>query len=389
MGVLKEKVVEWAAHSADFPPEMSRTGAVTENVLSGSDVDLLKFPVPKWHEQDGGRYIGTGHAVITRDPDTGEVNLGTYRMQAHDSRTAGLFMEPTRHGRTHVEKYHSRGQSCPVAVTLGHHPLILGVSGDPIAAPEYNYAGAIRGKPIKVIKEEVTGLPIPADSEIVMAGWCPPGKTKIEGPFGEWTGHASPQRQAPIVEVERLYYRNEPILLASPPSRPPSDATHYHILLRCALALNEFARQGIPDVKGVWAIESTGTRTIIVVSLKQRYAGHAKQVAMIASQMRMFAMNNKYVIVVDEDIDPSNVDDVLWAVAMRTDPIESIDIVRRVLSGNLDPRIRKPAQALVTSKAIIDACKPYEWMKDFPVEVKASPELENRVKQKWGKLLRL
>lgn len=389
VAALQRKLPEWEMKADRFLPQMVETGPVLENVHSGNDIDLFEFPTPKWCELDGGRYIGTGDAVITRDPDTGVVNLGTYRVMVQDRKTTGLHASPGKHGRIHCEKYHKRGKACPVAVSLGQHPLIFSIAR--IAVPEgteYGFMGAVREEPIKVIKEEITGLPIPADSEVVIAGWCPPGKTMIEGPFGEFTGYyASKERPAPIIEVERIYHRNNPIILGCPNHRPPSNESfYYEQVLKSAIVHNELIRSGIPDVRGVW-ISDVGLQQLIVVSIKQRYAGHAKRAALLASQSRVGAYMGRYVIVVDEDIDPTNIQDVLWALCTRSDPEKSIDIIRRAWSTPLDPVIRKPTEAFFNSRAIIDACKPYEWIDEFPEEIKTSPELIEKVKQKWGNVL--
>lgn len=388
---LQQAFPQWREREKDFPPEQVSAGPVMENTQVGKEVDLLKFPTPKWHEHDGGRYIGTGHAFVTRDPDTGEINLGTYRMMLHDRKTTGIYIAPAHHGGIHAAKYHQRGQPCPVVISLGHHPLILGVSDTSIPGPEYNYAGAIRGKPIKVIKEEVTGLPMPADSEIVLAGWYPPNKTRMEGPFGEWTGYyASKQRLAPIIEIERVYHRTDPIMLGSVTCRPPDDEACYRAAVRSAMIYDELKNKaGIPGVKAVWMHEATGGNPLLIVSIKQHYAGHARQAASLAANSRIVGLMNRYVIVVDDDIDPTNTMDVIWALGSRTNPAESIDIMRRVWSSPLDPTLRRPAPVLVTSRAVIDACKPFEWIDEFPMTASCSPELAQKTKRKWGKVLRL
>jgi UbiD family decarboxylase len=382
---MREKLPEWERMLQEFPYEIVETGPVLENVRSSKEVNLLEFPVPKWHEKDGGRYIGTGDAIITQDPETGEINLGTYRIMVHDERTTALYISPGKHGRIHYEKYHALGKPCPVAMSFGHHPLILGVGGSEIPfGCEYEFIGAIRGEPVKVIKEEITGLPIPADSEIVVVGWVPPNKTMMEGPFGEWTGYyASKERTAPIVEVERIYYRNEPILLGSPPSRPPDETAPFGIVKGSAILWNHLVKSGIPDVKGVWMSE-VGVQQLTIVSIKQRYPGHAKQTGFLASQNRPAAYHGRYVIVVDDDIDPSDLQQVMWALCTRSDPEKDIDIIRRAWSTPLDTMIRKPTNAYFNSRAIIDACKPYEWMEEFPEDIKVSPEMAQKIKSKWG-----
>lgn len=387
--ILKEKLPEWESNLDEFPPETVKSGPVLDNVHSGNDVDLFEFPTPKWHELDGGRYIGTGDAVITRDPDTGEVNVGTYRVMVHDKKTVSLYISPGHHGRIHYEKYHVEGKSCPVVISLGHDPLVFGISCVEVpSGAEYQYIGAIKGSPIKVIEEEVTGLPFPATSEIVLAGWCPPDKTRVEGPFGEWTGYyASKERLAPIIEVERIYHRNDPIILGVSHGRPPSDAAYYQSVMQSSRVYSDLVKMGIPDVRAVWRNE-VGGRLLFIVSIKQRYAGHARQAAFaIAQGSRVSAYMGRYVIVVDEDIDPTNIEEVIWALTTRSDPEKDIDIVRRAWSSPLDPMIRKPTNAFFNSRAIIDACKPYEWMDEFPQSIKTSADLVQRVKDKWGELI--
>lgn len=382
---LIETIPKWEESINEFPPLITDSGPVLENVHSGDDVDVFEFPVPKWHSLDKGRYIGTADAVITQDPDTGEVNLGTYRVMVHNKNTVGLFITPGKHGRIHYEKYHARGKPCPVAISIGHHPLIFRISGTRIAkGTEYNFIGAIRREPVKVIKEEITGLPIPYDSEIVLAGWCPPNMKMDEGPFGEWTGYyASKQAPAPIVKLERIYHRNSPIILGAPPSRPPHDSAYYRMIMGSALLFNDLQKNGIPEVKGVWLSEA-GLELLIVISLRQRYPGHAKQAALFVTQNRLSASLGRHVIVVDEDIDPSNMNDVIWAFCTRCDPKRDIEIIDRMWSSSLDPMSSPPTQVHFGSRTIIDACKPYEWIDEFPNEVRVSPELERRVIDKWG-----
>ncbi|MBI2304084.1 MAG: UbiD family decarboxylase [Chloroflexi bacterium] len=390
VSALEGLPTQWETRAKDFPPVTTSHSPVKDNVLRDSQVDLLRFPAPLWHEDDGGRYIGTGSAVITQDPDTGQINLGTYRIMIHNQNTAGLYVSPGKHGRIHYEKYHAQGKPCPVAVSLGHDPLLLVAAGleVPPGISEYQYAGAIKGAPLRVVPGEVTGLPIPADAELVIEGWCPPGQSLPEGPFGEWTGYyASGQRPAPVIQVEAIYYRNDPIILGCPPNRPPHDYTYMRTVLRSAMLKEALAKAGVPDVRGVWAHEAGGSRLILVVAIKQRYPGHARQAGFVASQCHVGAYLGRYVIVVDDDIDPSNTNDVLWALATRSDPEKDIDIIRRTWSSALDPMIKTGVSAFFNSRAIIDACRPFEWLAEFPKVSQSSPELAQKVAQKWRELL--
>lgn len=389
--VLRTRFLELREALPRFPAQTVKAGPILENCDSGPKVDLFKFPAPRWHEKDGGCYIGTGCCVITRDPDSKRVNLGVYRNQIHDKKTVGIMASTGRHGRLDWEKYHRRGQKAPVAISVGHHPLMLAVAGsDLLHEPhsEYNMAGAIRQKPIEVIEEEITGLPIPAESDLVLVGWCPPDKQVTEGPFGEWTGYyAGASRPEPVLEVERVYYRHNPVILGAPPDRGPSDFNYFHFIQRSANLYNQLLLNGIPGLKGVWMNEVAGQQ-FIVVSVKQMYEGHSKQVGMLTAQSRIGSNMGRYVVVVDEDVDPTDMNQVVWALATRSDPEKSIDIARHCRSNPLDPMIRKPTDTYFNSRAIIDACKPLDWIKDFPAEITHPPELEARMREKWGALLK-
>ncbi|MBI4321278.1 MAG: UbiD family decarboxylase [Chloroflexi bacterium] len=391
VGLLRKRLPGWGKETGKFAPVEVEQAPILENVQSGDQVDVFKFPTPMWHELDGGRYIGTGDSVITMDPDTGEINLGTYRVMISDKNTVTVYARRGTHGRIHYEKWHAQGKPCPVAVSVGQHPLIQRISNTSVP-DEYSFIGAIRQKPVQVIREEVTGLPIPADAEIVLAGFIPPGEMRSEGPFGEWLGYyAAEVAPAPALKVERIYHRNDPIILGTPNSRPPDENTLPRVLVASAVMHNWLDESGIPDVKGVY-ISEAGVRLMITVSVKQRYDGHAKQAAMLVAGSRhgdSGANMTRFVVVVDDDIDPSNVQEVLWAMCTRCDPVNDIDIIRRTWSSGLDPMIRRPATAFYNSRAIIDACKPFEWKDEFPKEITISPELEAKVRAMWGGLIGL
>ncbi len=369
-----------------IPPKFVDEGPVMQNVQTDKQVDVLKFPTPKWHEFDGGRYIGTADAVITSDPDEGWVNLGTYRMMIQDRNLISLYISPGKHGRIHREKWFSRNEPMPVAVSIGHDPLIFLVSSTefPHANCEYDFAGAIKGEPIEVIKGRVTGLPIPARAEVVLEGFIHPGVVRPEGPFGEWTGYyASARREEPVMEVRAVYHRDDPIMLGSPPIKPPAEHTYYRSIVRSALLMDELERVGVPDIRGAWCHPVGGCRLLTVVSVKQRYPGHAKQAAAIAALCHTGAYLGRYIIVVDEDIDVTDLEEVMWAVCTRSDPEKDLDVIRRCWSGPLDPII-PTGQKGHNSRAIIDATLPYEWKDEFPAVVEVSPQLKEKILKKWG-----
>jgi UbiD family decarboxylase len=388
---LRGKPAAWQAQAANYDPVPIERGPILENVRSGEAVDLEAFPSPLWHEMDGGRYIGTGCCVVTKDFDSDWVNVGTYRVQLHDKKSVGLDMIPGKHGAIQYDKYMKAGKRFPVAIVLGCDPLGYLISGIevPFGMCEYNYIGAILGEPVSVVKGELTGLPFPAASEIVIEGWAHPGDVRTEGPFGEFHGYyPGKEGTAPAVQIERVYYRNDPILMGSPPAKPPNDYSYSKAVMRSALLFDALLAAGVPDVKAVWAHEIGGARMFNVVAIKQRYAGHAKQAGHILNQCGVGAYMSRYSVVVDEDIDPSNLQEVMWAVATRTDPAVDIDIIQRGMGSKNDPMfVAYPYAAPFSSKAIIDACRPYEHLAEFPAVAEASRELQEQVRKKWKDLL--
>ncbi|HET7199348.1 MAG TPA: UbiD family decarboxylase, partial [Burkholderiales bacterium] len=269
-----------------IPPRVVSKGPILENVLSGNDVDVLKFPVPFLHELDGGRYIGTDDLVIMRDPEGGWVNCGTYRVMVHDAKRVGVWMSPGKHGRQIREKYFKQGKPCPVLVSCGHDPMLFLAGGNELrfGLSEYDYAGGHRGMPFDVIESELHGLPMPSHAEIVLEGEMHPRDTAPEGPFGEFTGYyAGGQSEQPVIRVQRVYHRNDPILTIATPMRPPSDFSYSKCVMKAGMIWDEVERAGVSGVKGVWCHEAGGARMFNVIAIKQAYAGHAKQAAMAAA----------------------------------------------------------------------------------------------------------
>lgn len=372
------------------PPVEVGKGPIMQNVLRGNEVDLFMFPAPRWQALDGGRYLGTGDTVIMRDPDEGWVNVGVHRIELHAKSAATIFFEAGKHGDIIRRKYWSKGESCPVAVTLGGDPLYVSVAGTriPWGMSEYDYMGWWRKEPVQVIKGPLTGLPIPADAEIALEGEMVPPEveSRMEGPFSEATGHYSPARLESTFRVKSILHRDDPIVLAQLPFIGPGVPPGWSHLLGAARLWNHLDKL-VPGVKGVWSHCEFGVSRAVTISIEQKYGGHAKQVALAA--LGHHSYNRKFVIVVDEDIDPSDLSEVIFAIGMRSSP-DSWDIVRDCWCGSLNPELsphKRKVNDITHSAAMILACKPYYWIKDFPPRVKTAPELESKVKKKWKGVL--
>ena len=378
---------EKMAHLKPVPVEWVEKGPILENVQTGNDIDVLKFPVPRHHERDCGRYIATASAVMTQDPDQGWFNVGTYRSKVYDGRTVGCQITEGKHGRIHRDKYFERGQPMKVAIVVGQDPLVylLGASPVPEGVFEFEYAGAIKGEPLKVVKGVYTGFPIPAEAEIVIEGETVQDDIMEEGPFGEWTGYyCSKPVKRPCVRVKAVMHRNNPILCNAPQHRPVDETVMLKCITGSAAIWEALRLSGIPEIRGVWQHEGGAGVRFTIISIKQRYPGHARQVLHVASSCQAGAYNGKWTIVVDDDIDPSNITQVLWAMTTRFDPVEDVDLIRKAWSSGRDPMVL-PDTGNFNNRILIDACIPYGRLLkgDFPPVVAVSPELTQKLTEKW------
>lgn len=381
-----------------IPPKFVSSGPIEENVDTGDQIDILKFPSPLFHELDRNRYIGTGCAIIQKDPDEGWVNVGTYRVQVDDHGHLTLHIVEGQHGSIIMnEKYFARGQAMPVAIAIGVDPALWWASsqpGVPWGTPEYDYAGGIKGEPIEVIEGSYTGLPLPAHAEIVIEGECHPGEVADEGPFGEWHGYyanlgLSPVPE-PVIRVKAVHYRNNPILTCSSPGVPPHDVSLAHAICSTVGLWNRLeVGWGMPGIKGVWCYEFGCGVLFHVVSVEQLYSGHSRQVGLLASQYPFEV--SRYTIVVDDDIDPSNLEEVMWAVVTRVMPDQSIQILPHCHTSSPDPAVspeekrkyKMTPKPLESSKVVIDACRPLSWKNEWYPIARISPDLTAKILEKW------
>jgi 4-hydroxy-3-polyprenylbenzoate decarboxylase len=294
------------------------------------------------------------------------------------------------------KKYWAKGKACPVAISCGQEPLLFAAGAwehIPWGVSEYDFAGGLKGEPIVVTHGVTTDLPIPATAEIVIEGEIvPPSvESRKEGPFGEWSGYyAGGEVPEAAIRVKAILHRNNPIIQGAPPSRFPgvfSLGRHYQ---KAASLWNELEKH-VPGVVGTRMLEDSSMHTIAIISLKQQYEGHAKQAALLTAGDSATAWCLRWVIIVDDDIDPFDTSKVLWALGTRADPETAIDVIRGCWGGRANP-LRTPEQKKVGLTAqnvgLIIACKPYHWIKDFPPSVESTPELREKTRSKWSELFR-
>ena len=355
-----------------------------ENIMKGSDIDLFKFPVPKWYPKDGGRYIGTAHYIISKDPDSGWINLGTYRAQLLEKDKIGTQFIKGKHADIMLKKYQALKKPMPVASVIGGDPLlfILGAARLSAFVSEYDVAGAITGAPIEVVKGETVDLPIPAHAEIVIEGLVDAEKFLPEGPFGEYTGYYSGVGTDPrnYIDVQCVTFRNNPILWGTTVGRAVTD-THMTMALSYGATLwQQLTAMKIPGIKSVYCPPEGSGRFLAIISLKQMYPGHADQVLTAAISTEMGAYGLKTVIVVDDDIDAWDIPRVMYALSFRFQPNRS-QVIKRGRSTPLDPSLPVDSRD-ITGRLLLDATIPYDW-KEKPIPIALDPDMVKQVQGRW------
>ncbi|MBW1801681.1 MAG: UbiD family decarboxylase [Deltaproteobacteria bacterium] len=373
-------------------PVIIKDGPCKENKDTGDRIDVLKFPVPLWGEKDGGRYIGTWHQVVTRDPDAGWTNVGTYRMMVHEPDICGIHFSPFQHIGQMFVKYKKMNRPMPVAVSIGNDPVAIMVSASPFPADvdEWDMAGALRERPIELVKCETLDLEVPAHCEIVLEGEIPPDEQRQEGPFAEHSGYyATGIRTSPIMRIHCVTYRNNPILRGSPLGMPITEHHRLSGLAWTTQAMAVFKAAGFPGVTAVHCPPGGDPELTIIVAIRKNYASQGIDAGRLLLSSK--GKQTKHVIVVDEDINVFDLNEVLWAINTRTQASRAVHIFRNESGSRVDPSV--PCDSLgITDKMIIDATWPTtpdypprdDWEgQNRPLLVKTSEALEKQMENRW------
>jgi 4-hydroxy-3-polyprenylbenzoate decarboxylase len=364
---------------------------IFEHTVTGAEIDLDQLPIPRHWPLDGGRYAGTGDAVITRDPDTGYLNIGTYRMMQQGKTEVGLYLSPGKDARLHITRAWQQGKPIAVAAAWGVDPLLMLVGSQtfPKNVSEYEFAGGIKGEPIPVVRGKTTDLLLPANAELVVEGVIEPNAVRSEGPFGEFPGYyGRPEAGCPLVKITAMHYRSQPILTnALMADYPSCEQSGFFSVIRSAKIWDDLDKLGIPGIAGVYSHPAAaGGFGMTVISLEQRYAGHAAQALALAAQGPGGAYYTKWIIAVDEDVDPIDTDQVIWAMASRCNPIDDIDILRNTWSTWLDPTQNPPEKRPYGSKALINACKEHRHLPVFSKRTTLRRSTYDKVAGRWKEL---
>lgn len=338
---------------------------VKEVIRTGDEVDLADFPIIRQHEMDGGPFFTMN--MINVDPETGVYNGAFQRLMYRSPKETGTCMAPFDTYAIY-KRYQAMGKPCPVAYVLGHHPAFEIAQGMrlPFTTSEYEVASNLLGEPLRLVESETFGdeLLVPADAEAVIEGYIPPDVMKAEGPFGEWSGYYSGQRQGEIVKVTAITHRKDPIVrtvFAGHREHTSLGGWEGEIFRR--------ASQAVPGVRAV-SVAPSGVGMHVYISLAKRVDGDPKAAALAAASVGF----TKLIVVVDDDIDVFHEEQVWWAVAVRFQA-HDIDIVRGIKGSIIDPSNVHPT---AHSLAIIDATEPKS--RPFPKRLRVPEDVMRRIR---------
>jgi UbiD family decarboxylase len=356
----REQVEEFIRRWAKFPvkPVYRENPPWAENCVEGEEVNIFDvLPLFRLNDGDGGFYIDKA-AVVSKDPedpdDSGKQNVGIYRIEVKGKRKLALQPVPMHDIAEHLRKAEQAGQDLPVAITLGNEPVISIVASTPMKYDEneYELAGALRGEPAPIATAPLTGLPVPWGSEVVIEGVIEGRKREIEGPFGEFTGHYSGGRNMTVIRIDRISYRTDPVFEHLYLGMPWTEID-YLLGPNTCVPLYEQLKKEFPEVQAVNAMYTHGL--VVIVSTKKRYGGFAKAVGLRVLTLPHGLGYAATVIVVDEDVDPFNLPQVMWALSTKMNPSGDLTIVPNLPVLELAPQARTPG---VVDKLIIDATTP-------------------------------
>lgn len=362
----------------NFVPKQARRPASQEVVEEEPNLEHLPA-LRSWPEERGPSI--SLPLVVTRDPETGQQNMGIYRMQILDSKTALVRLYPQRDGAVIMNRYRDRGQKMPVAVALGADPatIFAAFAPLPLGVDEMLWAGFIRKTPLEVTRCRTNELFVPAQAEFVLEGTIDPEDTRVEGPLGEPTGHYSPPVEYPVFHLECITRKRNPVFPATVMGEAPMESSY--LVKAAEKVFLPLLKLYLPEVVDFSFVTEGGIHGCAVVSIEKSYAGQAKKVLHALWGMKEF-MFTKVIVVVDKDVDLRDQSKVFQKVVHGMDPHRDLLTAEGPL-GSFDLAARVPGYGW---KVGIDATRkaPAEgYERPWPEGLSADVDIKETVDHKW------
>ncbi len=359
-----------------FPIKVKK--APCQEVIEEPDLDTL--PILKCWPEDGGKFI-TLPLVFTKDPETGQQNLGMYRMQVYDKKTTGMHWHWHKDGRAIYEKYKKMGGRMPVSVAIGCDPSIIYAATAPLPKEinEIMFAGYLRKMPVPMVKSVTNDIYVPANSEFVLEGYVDVNELRNEGPFGDHTGYYSEEDMYPVFHLEKITRKKKPIYTATVVGQPPMEdcymgrATERIFLPLIKMISNDIVDMSFP-FEGVF-------HSCVIVSIDKKFPKHAQKVMNTIWGMGQM-MYTKMIIVVDKDVNPHNYSKVAWKAFNNIDAKR--DIV--IMEGPLDALDHSSPNRFFGHRVGIDATKKWKeegYTRDWPKDIEMSKKVKIAVRKRW------
>ncbi|HZE38845.1 MAG TPA: menaquinone biosynthesis decarboxylase [Stackebrandtia sp.] len=331
------------------PPKKVRTAPCQQVVYKGDKVDLNRLPGLQTWPGDGGVFHNFG-LTHTKHPETGKRNLGLYRLQQHDHKTLGMHWQIHKDSTAHHAVAERRGERLPVAVAIGADPVVCYAAGAPLPADldEYLFAGFLRGERVEMVDCLTVPLQVPAHAQIILEGYVEPGERHPEGPFGDHTGFYTPVEQFPVLHVECVTTRTDPIYHSIVTSKPPQE--DYGLGKATERIFLPLLKLLIPDIVDYNMPEPGVFHNCVIVSIRKRYPKHAHKVMNAIWGAHLLSLA-KLIVVVDDECDVHDLAEVAWRAFGNVD----YDHDLLVTQGPVDHLDHASYQQFWGGKAGIDA----------------------------------
>jgi 4-hydroxy-3-polyprenylbenzoate decarboxylase len=365
----------------DLMPKTVKDAPCQEIVEPDGGLDEL--PVLTTWPEDGGPFI-TLPLVITRDPETGMRNIGTYRMQVYDRRTTGMHWQRHKGGAQHHRVAERLGKRLDVAVALGADPVLQYSATAPMpeGLDELMLAGVLSKKRVELVKCRTVDLEVPANAQIVLEGYVEPGERRREGPFGDHTGLYSLADDFPVFHLTCLTMRKHPVYVTTVVGRPPME--DLYIGLASERIFLPLIRKTLPEIVDMHFPAAGIFHNLVLVSIDKRYPGHARKI-MSAFWGLGQLMFSKCIVVVDQDVNVQDEAEVAWVVGTHVDPARDVEITKGPVD-DLDDAALFPAYG---GKMGIDATRkwPSEGVtREFPAKLRTSDAAATRAEEIWARI---